>query len=519
MTSDDRQMSEARQVLRSGNLEVNADILKQRVLDTTDTLTQQDVRNAIYICYCCNTRVRPVAIGLCHPGTTKRYKNKPHFALFKDEFHEDGCEYLKQTSDSEVNIDSKRIERLRLDIYPSCLSLNWLNSLGNTNNITGKGTYGFNIEEEWEDSNSFKDWAPSHIQPLVKHFLEHKNRSSRLIVPNVHVKTYDRVFERIYFIKNFTQSNLRIYFSQFIYRKIIIKNNVFTFFLTDGNYEKDSSTPVVRSRLVIDARHWKASNTRNLIEKISKLRIEANQLRCEGNLQKGKSLPWIFFLGYVCPENDSSPRLLCDDLRLVEICVTNKLNNIPEIPPYYLWQAEHSNASDNSDDLELNDLSLGEEDNRVQSRPHEFDNLRSSEVQEIIEQSFDDHETTSIGDYVEPSELNLQRPALNVDFLETNHPEPDSLEIDIGHPDSLKLDTQRIDEVTRQTQRRVRTDEDLTINPRSEEFQKIRAPKPRPRKQKHRHTFMKKALTAVQRGIRNYVKPLIRKLIQFLKNH
>jgi hypothetical protein len=521
MTSDNRQMSEARQVLESGYLEVDADLLKQRVLDHNDPLDQKAVKDARYICYCCKTRVRPVAIGLYRPGTTRRYKNQPSFALYRNEFHEEGCGYIKQTNDSEVDIDHEGVERIPLGRYPSRLSLDWLNLLNDINTGSGSRTHVFDVESNiWRDPNSTRDWAPSNIRPLVKHFLEPENRDHRLIVPNVDVKTYDRVFEKIYFVEDFIQNNLRIYFSQFIYSRISILNKIFTFLLTDGSYESDVGTPMVKLRLVVDARNWAEQDIRSLITKVFNLRDEAHQLRDKRELQKGKSLPWIFFLGFAKPKN-GLPSLLCDDLRLIELCITDKLNDIPENPPYQKLQ--HEPFCD-SNEHELNEPSLDEEDDRVNFGVTEPSSL-NTEVRKVSESSFDEHELTDTGEYVESV---LQQPEPDIDVLIINEPvqdisepvisEPHQSEYDIEPPDIAELEHSQMDEEpTRQGQQRTRPDQDLPIDPSSEGVYTTRATRTKARRRKQRRILRKKAWKAAKSGFRKYVKPLIEQLIRFLR--
>jgi hypothetical protein len=505
-------MTKARLLSQSGFLIVDASILKQSVMDVNDPLTQEDVSNGAYICYYCTAKVHPVAIGLRQPRTDEPYTFSPHFSLFDGESHiENKCSYLKRTNFSEIDHEREGLKRKPSERYPNRLSLDWLNPLKLIGLGTGDGIHDPDLEStDSGNSTLYSNWTAQNISSLVNHFLRSEDRHSRLFVPGIEVTTYDRIFEKTYFSENFTQDNLRIYFSQIIYTQTSRRiDNTYTFFLTDGTYDSNSRTPIVRAKLVLDAKNWMRRDIQSLRDKISGIKTSADELRGQGKLQKGKSLPWIFFLGYAESENDSSPRLLCDDLRLIELCVTDKLNDIPENPPYQGLQPEP--LCDNNEPG-LNEPTLDEENDGVNSGIAEPSSL-NIEVLEVSESISDEYEHKPEPDR---DELILNHPAQDTSDLvipDLHQPESDIEPPVIPELEHLQLDK----EPTLQVQHRPNPDKDLPINLRDEEIHRIRATRTKARQRKQRRILRKKAWKAAKSGFKKFVKPLIEQLVQFFR--
>jgi hypothetical protein len=439
-------MTQARLLSPSGLLIVDASILKQSVIDVDDPLTQENVIAGEYICYYCTAKVHPVAVGLQRPRTNILYTVSPHFALLDGELHvEKKCWYLKKTNLAETDPEREGSRYSPSVRYPNRLSLDWLAPLDQNNPATGKGSPDPDSEStDPENPPLYSNWTAQNISSLVNHFLKVENRSLRLYVPGIKVTTYDKVFERFYFSQEFSQNKLRIYFSQIIYTKTSRKvGNIFTFFLTDGTYDSESRIPIVKATLVIDASKWMPQDIKNLKEKIDRIRESADKLRVQGELQKGKSLPWVFFLGYAKPENDLSPKLLCDDLRLVELCINNKLNDIPDVPPLWLYQDEHLDTQGNSNEHEQDKTSENETSERVEPEFLE-DAIQGPQVRESSEQKSDEQEFTDVS---ERSEAELDEPSSN----ETNgrvEPEFDEIQVpQINEVSELNLEEQKVTDV------------------------------------------------------------------------
>lgn len=397
----------ARQMLKARRLPdlvvVDAEILKQQVLDSNDPLTQEAVYGAHYVCYYCEAIVRPFAIGL-NPSD-EEFTRSPQFSLLKHESHvEANCDYLKQTSNSETGSAREHSGGPPIKTYPNRLSLHWLNSSDDKKSEDRNRVYTSHNEfPDSDNSNYGRGLTVSSISPLVEHFLEPGNRCLRLCVRGANVNIYDmydRVFERICFSGNYNQSRLRIYFAQLIYSKISRMHNKYTFFLTDGRFENGESTPDVRSELVVDASSWSSQDIKHFKEKIATFERQARELTNKKELKKGQFLPWIFFLGYANPED--GPKLLCDDLRLIELCITEKLNDISELPPL------GSKSSHDNNEPKPNKPILKKKNDKVNSDSAELSS-QSTDVQEVSESIFDRQAQT----YSEPDnkhELELSRP-------------------------------------------------------------------------------------------------------------
>jgi hypothetical protein len=408
-TNNKETMAKARLISPSGLLVVDASILKQCVMNADDPLTREHVMAGEYICYYCAAKVHPVAIGETNPQKNLPYRRPPHFSLFDGELHnESECLYFKRTNFSQTDPESEGSGHSPCMRYPNRLSLDWLNPLDQINPGIGNGTDDPDFEStDPEGSPSYSNWTAQNISSLVNHFLQTENRNSRLYVPGIEVTTYDKVFEKFCFLEEFDQNKLRIYFSQIIYTKTSrTTNKIFTFLLTDGTYANESRIPTVKTKLVINASEWMPQDIKNLKEKIDSIKNLADELRGQDELQKGKSLPWIFFLGYAKPENDSYPKLLCDDLRLIELCITDKLNNIPDIP--------HDRNDSERDEPSVDET--GENPNP------EFleDAIQVSQDHESSELSSDKQEFTDIEELM-PSEPEPQDLEPSANTLEPNY--------------------------------------------------------------------------------------------------
>jgi hypothetical protein len=489
------QMSKARQL--PDLTVVEAEILKQKVLDDNDSLTQNAVILEEYICYYCNARVKPIAIGLNNPLTNRPYIRPPHFSLPKDGSHvEADCDYLKQTNNSETDAERRYPEKNPIKTYPNRLSLDWLNlSDDKKSEARNRAHTSHNESSDSNNSNSSNDWAASSILPLVKHFLEPENRHLNLYIHGVNVSTYDKVFERIYFFRNYSRDRLRIYFAQLIYRKISIMNNQYTFFLTDGRFEKDKFTPTIMSTLVIDTSDWSSQDIKRLNEKIADFKDEARTLTNRRELKRGGALPWIFFLGFANSEN-SSPTLLCDNLRLIELCITKNLNNIPDIRPSDL-QSLHDNDRPNKPILKNKNDKLNSDSAESSSQ--------STDVQEVSESSLDDYEMTQTGDYVEPP-IQQQRDVSIFDRQPRTYLEPDNThESESSQPKEDPLGQMQSSEIYQ------------PIDNAPEEIHRIREMRTRAKQQKKRQGLGKKVWKTVKSVFTGYVKPLIDQLMNFLR--
>jgi hypothetical protein len=430
------QMPKARQL--RDRVVVDAAKLKERVLDDNDPLTEKEVRIKKYICRYCSAKVTPVAIGRINPQTNKPYENKPHFSLVSGQSHVKGyCEYRKQTNNSGTGAASKYPEESPIKGYPNSsgypvveafyppagwgtkyvslsrefrksqyppnrLLLDWLNSSDDKKSeARNRAHTPHNESYDSNNSNTSSDWATSSISQLVKYFLEPENRHLPLYIPGVKVNTYDTVFERIYFPGNHNQSKLRIYFAQLIYSRFSRMSNKYTFFLTDGSFEEDNLTPIIRSELVVDTSDWSSQDIKHFDEKIITFKKHAIKLASMKKLKKGGFLPWIFFLGYANSEN-GLPRLLHDDLRLIELCITEKLNDLSELPPL------GSKSSHDNNEPKPNKPILKKKNDKVNSDSAELSS-QSTDVQEVSESIFDRQAQT----YSEPDnkhELELSRP-------------------------------------------------------------------------------------------------------------
>ena len=372
---------------------IDASELRQWILNADDPLTEDIATNAWkYMCSYCNARVRPAAISKINPRTNSDYIVSPYFALCIGEVHDESvCSNVKENNSSERSPDPSRSGCNRCVRYPNRLSLDGLDSQAQA----GYGI-GSRIHNPDRNLSLFGNWTAKQILSLVNHFLKIEGRSSRLYIPGIEETTYDKVFERAYFLENLNQDKLRIYFSQFIYKKTSRTiNNIFTFFLTDGTYNAESNVPIIKETLAIDASSWMHQDIKNLKQKIRDIEASAEELKGEGKLQKGKSLPWIFFLGYMKPENGSSPKLLCDNFRLVDLRITDKLNDIPDVPPSWLFRSEFLDSPSERSDSEQNEPSVN---NPEKIEPPDFleDETQAPQVIESREPNADDQESPDI---------------------------------------------------------------------------------------------------------------------------
>jgi hypothetical protein len=514
-----RGMKKARLLSPSGVRVVDADILKQSVIDKNDPLTQQDVINGSYVCLHCDARVHPAAIGLTKPGTNEEYCVSPYFSLYDGELHnEDECDYLKRINSSGVDPSDEALERKTTERYPNRLSLDWLDPLKQEFLGRGNGIHKQNNNlSNSRNSTLHSNWTAESIAPLVNHFLPFENRQSRLFVPGIEGTTYSRVFENLCFAEKFDQKALRIYFSQIIYKKTSRTiNNIFRFYLTDGTYDNNSHTPIVKAELVVDTNKWMPRDIQELKFKISSITASADELRHQGNLKKGKALPWIFFLGYAKSENDSSPKLLADDFRLIELRVTEKLNNVPMNVPSHSSQAEPSGSIDDENELEQDELSLNETDRTVQPEPLS-DETQGTQVQEINEPSSGSQNLTEIED-PEPFESEQQRTDLNVDTLEPSHSTLDDAETHISLIDNINPEPQPlIEEAPRLAPRQTEFQEHPSRILSDEDQSRIQATKVRAKRRRDlRRKAFESVTKAAQKGI-NTLKVLAKSLIRFLR--
>lgn len=512
-------MKKARLLSPSGVRVVDADILKQSIIDKNDPLTRQDVDNGSYICLYCDAKVHPAAIGFTKPGTDEEYRVSPYFSLYDGESHnEDECNYLKRNNSSGTNARDEGLERKPSERYPNRLSLDWLDPpkqeiSGGRNGIHGENDH----LPDSENSTLYSNWTTKSIAPLVNHFLPLQNRQSHLFVPGIEGTTYNKVFENLCFAENFDQKELRIYFSQIIYKKTSRTiSNIFRFYLTDGTYDDNSHTPTVKAELVVDANKWMSRDIQELKSKILSITASADELRHQGNLKKGKALPWIFFLGYAKSENDSSPKLLADDFRLIELCVTEKLNDVPMNVPSHSSQAEPSGSIDDGNELEQDELSLNETDKRVQPEPLS-DETQGTQVQEINEPSSGSQNLAEIED-PEPFESEQQRTDLNVDTLEPSHSTLDDAETHISLIDNISPEPQSlIEEAPRLAPRQTESQEHPSRIFSDEDQSRIQATKARAKRRRDlRRKAFESVTKAAQKGI-NTLKVLAKSLIRFLR--
>ncbi len=487
-------MSEARQL--PDFTVVDAEILKQRVLDDNDPLTQEAVTRSEYICYHCDAKVKPIAIGLYNPQTNNLYRKPPHFSLIKDELHTgNNCPTPKKTNNSEIDPTHKYLEKSPIETYPNRLSLDRLNlSNDKKSEPRDRVSIAHNKLSDSDNSDTRTAWTASSISPLVKHFLEPENRYLPLYIHDVNVNTYNRVFERIYFLENHNQDRLRIYFAQIIYTKISRINNQYTFFLTDGRFGKDKFTPTTMSTLVIDTSNWSSEDVEYLNKKIAEFKDKAKSLTKRKELKRGGSLPWIFFLGFASSENDLS-RLLCNDLRLIELCITEKLNDISEIPPLDLQ------SSYNSDKPNPNKLILKKKNDKVNPDSTELSS-QSTDIKDVNKSSLNEYKATQASNDVEM--LVRHHDVSIFDHQTQTYSEPENThESKSSQPD---------EDLLGQIHRRRRNDAYQRIDSAlNNETRKIGA---RAKQQKRRRVLKEKAWKAVK----DFTKPFIEKLMNFFRN-
>ena len=348
MSQDEAQMPSAR-LAKDPNAIVDAARLKLKVLNPEDPLTQDDVYNEKYICISvgCGAKVKPIGIGYGPRGKDKEFERGPWFALCSGEDHQpEKCDHKKRSNHS-VQVDSnnpskndveldefKRISDARpLNNYPNKLSLDWLDREGIDTNASGQIENNSETSESRHSNNSSqlendstpKDWIVYKISPLVENFLNISAQDFFLFIPGIEVKTYGKIFQKVSFFNGYSQSKLRIYYTQIVANKIEFDNNSITFIFTDGSYVENKLKE--KSRIMIDTSGWVQSEFEIFYQKIIQLQNDLKTQTSDNNFYESNFLPWLFFLGYSKTEDNSSFSLLRESWRLVELCATDKLSD------------------------------------------------------------------------------------------------------------------------------------------------------------------------------------------------
>ncbi len=306
--------------------EVDALELLKRILNEEDPLDVNTVYTTEFICLGCNARKKPIALK-------PEMKLSPHFRL-QDE-HESGCDVdgyeqlIKKARKGSVSS-----ERGFPVSYPNKLRLPVLRKVtnSNTSQISSTNEYDDNSTldtSEYQETGKNHDSTVTTIRRLVTHFTSftHTNdRSLRLSVPGVEVKTYAEVFQKPRYQPTFYYNQTRIYFGKLFYNGILICNEGVRLPLTEGRWE--NKKPVENLYLEIDTRSWSKAQRQVFGREIQ---FYTEQIK-EQRSSDSKAQLWLFFLGQQNQDNNRKFRLLIEDYRLIcfyiSSCLQENYSNI-----------------------------------------------------------------------------------------------------------------------------------------------------------------------------------------------
>ena len=295
--------------------EVYAGDLLRRVLDREDPLNTDIVYyQTNYICLLCNGVMTPVAIK----EDRKQNSPAPHFKIKGK--HDHNCsfgEYEQLKKEYKKGNKKKQISNNGIFPcpYPDVLDLpELINVSDRTKDTASIG------KAEIDISNT--NIRVKSIQLLVEHYLLFSNDRDRLVqlhVPQVDVRSYHKVFQRICYRENYYFDLPRIYFGKLLYRKKEINDRTIKLYFTEGIWE--NKKPIQTMFIEIDISSWEFGEKKNIktqIEYFFRKRARSN------------SSLWLFFLGQQDPENNFKFRLLKNDYRLVDCVLGDSLNEEPE---------------------------------------------------------------------------------------------------------------------------------------------------------------------------------------------
>ncbi|MGR3279789.1 hypothetical protein ACSYAD_32550 [Acaryochloris marina NIES-2412] len=310
---------------------VDAADLKRRVTDENDILEQADVyhKDNIYECKYCDAKVGPVAIGDTPINEDKPIERNPHFANRNGEFHDkEICDRGKEPKPSSRRTTKPDNDVIPLNGYPNRLSLAWLEP--------EKESLPLGISGKPKGFKAFiHNWSPDKIFSLVTYFLKTLGKGLDLKIPGVDdARGYDRIFQEILFNKTNSLNKLRIYFAEIIYTEIQVREQSYTFYLTDGKRSMGESMPRKRAEITIDSGQWHPVDKHDFDIKVDRLIKDAKQARSKMKPGESKAIPILFFLGHSLSDDNSEFSLLADarkspgSWKLVDLRVTNKLNEM-----------------------------------------------------------------------------------------------------------------------------------------------------------------------------------------------
>lgn len=301
---------------------LDASSLKQRVIDPHDPLTREDVRDPsnLYECRYCPAKVWPSAMGKKTIRDKTPIQISPYFSCLEDEEHDPAiCDEGKGPKGSS-GVSQSLDDEASLKGYPNRLTFDWLNAENREKAVSR--SFG-----EVKGARAIvRNWPTDLITPLVTHFLNPLSKGQDLYIPVIEdVRGYDSIFRQIDFSRPGMLSPLRIYFGQFVYKDYSYKNNAFTLYLTDGQFDQPSPgryVPNKSSKIIIQIDNtWRQKDIEVLQNDLEELEREADEARKSAKLGMKKPSPYIFFLGQSENDENTEFSLKHDNWRLIDLRV------------------------------------------------------------------------------------------------------------------------------------------------------------------------------------------------------
>ncbi|QUY45754.1 hypothetical protein [Acaryochloris marina] len=283
-----------------------------------------------YICPECDAEVRPYAIRPeCIVNPRFRLKSQ------NDDPHRENCPIpiIVVQDDEDIDEDASEADNRPLCEYPNRLLLDSFDETSQDTEITSqkRSQYDDRVQNNLDTP---KDRIVYSIHVLVEYFLESKCLEENLSIHGVKENTYGTVFKQIIDFEDPSLSRPRIYYSQVIYKNVGIFDDRIEFYLTDNGFDQENQ-PIKKSIVKLKISDWEELDRQKFLEKIE--RFKSGLYLKNKNKASGESRyhTWIFFLGVSSSENNSEFRLLRDSWKLVDLCITNKLDTLPYYQSFY----------------------------------------------------------------------------------------------------------------------------------------------------------------------------------------